>query len=261
MWAPEPVRLTTSDEVSISADYYANVSDGPSYLLGHGFTGRASQPRVVAIAEHLNRRGAAVLALDFRGHGASEGLSSVGVTEIADAAAGVCWLRAKRPGVSVITLGFSMGASIMVRHAGLGGSADAVVAVSGPGRWYERGSVAMRRVHLGVETWLGRHALRWAFGTRIGGGWDLLPASPVEVAGGVTVPMLVVHGDADPYFGVEHARMLASSAEQSQLWIEAGMGHAETATSPELLDRIDGWARAALSTPEPRQASSATMES
>jgi pimeloyl-ACP methyl ester carboxylesterase len=246
MWGAEPVRLCTTDGVFLAAQYYASVSNGPSYVLGHGFTGSASQPRVTVIAKHLNERGAAVLALDFRGHGGSEGSSTVGVTEIADVAAGVEWLRGRRPAFAVITLGFSMGASIVVRHAGLGGSADAVIAVSGPGRWYERGTEPMRRVHFGVETRLGRLALRLAFKTRVGGGWDLLPASPVEVAGAVAAPMLVVHGDSDAYFGVEHARMLAAAAPGAELWIERGMGHAESATTPGLLDRIDDWARRAV---------------
>jgi pimeloyl-ACP methyl ester carboxylesterase len=244
----EPVRLCTCDDVVLSAQYFGDVSDGPSYVLGHGFTGSGTHPRVTVIAEHLNHRGAAVLALDFRGHGRSRGRSTVGVAEIADVAAGVEWLRAHRPDRPVITLGFSMGASIVVRHAGLGGSADAVVAVSGPGRWYERGTEPMRRLHFGVETRLGRLVLHRAFRTRVGGGWDLLPASPVELAASIAAPLLVVHGDADPYFGVEHGRMLAAAAPKSELWIEAGMGHAENATTPHLLERIDSWVRRAAST-------------
>jgi pimeloyl-ACP methyl ester carboxylesterase len=58
--------------------------------------------------------------------------------------------------------------------------------------------------------------------------------------------MLVVHGDSDAYFGVEHARMLAAAAPVAELWIERGMGHAESATTPGLLDRIDDWARRAV---------------
>ncbi len=243
---PEPVRLRTADAIVLAADYYAGVSDGLCYVLGHGFTGSARNPRVVRIAERLRGRGASVLALNFRGHGASEGMSTIGVAEVVDVEAAVGWLRARCPDVAVVTLGFSMGASVMVRHAGLGGDTDAVVAVSGPGRWYERGTEPMRRLHFGVETRLGRLVLHRAFRTRVGGGWDQLPAAPVEVAGSVTAPLLVVHGDADGYFGVEHGRMLAAAAPRSELWIEAGMGHAENATSEHLLDRIDDWARTAV---------------
>ncbi len=271
--SPVPVELTTADGLRLNSHYYSGVSTGPSYLLGHGFTGSALQERVRAISEALSARGAAVLALDFRGHGSSEGLSTVGVDEIEDVAAGVSWLRAHRPGLPIVTLGFSMGASIVVRHAGLLGAGeppadppttsldrstvpDAVVAVSGPGRWYERGTVPMRRVHLGVETRLGRAVLRRGLNTRVGGGWDLLPVSPVEVVGDVMSPLLVVHGDADPYFGLHHPRMLAAAAPAAELWIEPGMGHAENATTPELVARIDDWARSAVGLPA---ATSATM--
>jgi len=247
---PEPVRLRTADGIVLAADYYADVSEapggasgGPSYLLGHGFTGSSRQPRVVRIAEALRAAGGSVLALNFRGHGASGGRSTIGVDEIADVEAGIGWLRARRPELPVVAVGFSMGASIVIRHAGLGGRADAVVAVSGPGRWYERGTESMRRLHLGVETRLGRLVLHRLHRTRIGGGWDELPVSPVEVAGSITAPLLLVHGDADPYFGLEHPRMLAAAAPHAELWIEPGLGHAETAMTDELLDRIAGWAR------------------
>ena len=258
---PEPVRLRTADGIVLAADYYADVSDtstdpagsvgsGPSYLLGHGFTGSSRQPRVVRIAQALRAAGGAMLALNFRGHGASGGRSTIGVDEIADVAAGVDWLRARRPGAPVVLAGFSMGASIVIRYAGLGGAPDAVVAVSGPGRWYERGTESMRRLHLGVETRIGRLVLHRVHRTRIGGGWDVLPASPVEVVSGITAPLLLVHGDADPYFGLEHPRMLAAAAPHAELWIEAGLGHAETAMTDELLDRIAGWAHRAVEAPD-----------
>jgi len=253
MSGPEPVRLCTEDGVFLTADYYGQVSDRPSYLIGHGFTGSTTRPEIQYVARHLAGRGNCVLALNFRGHGSSGGLSSVGADEVADVAAGLAWLHARRPGMPVITLGFSMGASVVVRQAGLAPvaglpSPDAVIAVSGPGRWYERGTKPMRRLHAGVETRLGRLILARVFKTRIGHGWDLLPVSPVEVAGAIAVPLLVVHGDADPYFPLSHPRMLAGTAPHAELWIEHGMGHAENATGAGLLDRMDEWARAALST-------------
>ena len=56
----------------------------------------------------------------------------------------------------VAAVGFSMGASIVLRHAGLIGGVDAVVSVSGPGRWYYRGTKRMRQVHWAIEHGLGR---------------------------------------------------------------------------------------------------------
>ena len=252
MVGPEPVRLCTDDEIVLTADYYTRVSAGPSYLLAHGFTGSIDRPEVQAVAHRLLERGNSVLAVNFRGHGTSEGLSSIGPDEVHDVTAGLAWLRAKRPGVPVVTLGFSMGASVVIRQAGLAAQRgadqpDAVIAVSGPGRWYERGTKPMRRLHFGAETRLGKWLLARAFATRIGDGWELLPVSPVEVAGDITAPALIVHGDADPYFPLEHPRMLAGVIAGATLWIEPGMGHAENATSLELVDRMDEWAHTALS--------------
>ena len=56
------------------------------------------------------------------------------------------------------------------------------------------------------------------------------------------MPLLVVHGDADHYFPVEHAEQLFAAAnEPKELWIEPGFGHAEAAVTPDLLDRIGRW--------------------
>jgi fermentation-respiration switch protein FrsA (DUF1100 family) len=107
----------------------------------------------------------------------------------------------------------------------------------------------MRLVHWAAETRLGRLATRLATRTRLGTtGWEELPQSPVEVVAQIAPrPLLIVHGDADRYFPIRHAEALVAAAEGSaEFWRELGMGHAESATTPELIGRIDRWARAAL---------------
>lgn len=55
-------------------------------------------------------------------------------------------------------------------------------------------------------------------------------------------PMLVVHGDRDAYFPLEHAYALAEAAgPTATLWVERGFGHAEGACAPALAGRILGW--------------------
>lgn len=126
-------------------------------------------------------------------------------------------------------------------------AADAVVSVSAPARWYYRGTAPMRRLHWAVQRPLGRVVARYGLRTRVkAGDWDPVPLSPVAAAPYVApAPMLVVHGDSDPYFPLDHPRSLAEAAgpEACELWVVPGFGHAENAAERELLDRIGAWAR------------------
>ena len=119
-----------------------------------------------------------------------------------------------------------------------------MVAVSAPARWYYRGTSPMRTVHWAIERPIGRWAARMAKGTRIAvGSWDPIPMPPHEAAGFIApIPLLIVHGDADSFFPLEHAHQLyAGAREPKELWIEPGFGHAESAATPELIRRIGKW--------------------
>jgi dipeptidyl aminopeptidase/acylaminoacyl peptidase len=148
-----------------------------------------------------------------------------------------------------------MGASIVLRYAGLVGGLDAVVSVSGPGRWYYRGTQSMRWVHRAVEHRVGRYVTRRWLKTRISPeGWKLVPVSPAEAAAQISpVPLLIVHGEKDHYFPSEHARQLYMAAgEPKELWLMPGMGHAEAACGQELVDRIGRWISEATAPARPR---------
>jgi len=123
--------------------------------------------------------------------------------------------------------------------------ADVVVAVSAPARWYYRGTAPMRRVHWVIERPVGRLISRYGLRTRIHPyDWDPVPLSPVAAAPSLAPrPLLVVHGDQDTYFPLDHPRSLAEAAdpECSELWLIPGFGHAENAAAPSLLHRIGGW--------------------
>ncbi|WP_283137400.1 alpha/beta hydrolase [Rhizohabitans arisaemae] len=211
-------------------------------VLAHGFTGSWREQTTRRITHALSAFGG-VLSFDFRGHGRSAGESTVGDSEVFDVEAAVRHVR----GLDydrVAVVGFSMGAATAVRHAALHGGVDAVVAVSGPSRWYYRGTRSMRRVHWAIEQPLGRAVARLVKGTRVrSASWDPVPAAPHEVAGLIApTPLLVVHGDADAFFPVEHAYQLYGAArEPKELWIEQGYGHAESAATPALINKIGRW--------------------
>lgn len=220
-------------------------------VVAHGFTGDLDRPHVRRAAAVLARH-AAVVTFSFRGHGASGGSSTVGDREVHDLAAAVAWAR-ELGHTRVATVGFSMGGSVVLRHAALSDArtdavVDAVVSVSAPARWYYRGTAPMRRLHWLVTRPVGRAIGRYGLRTRIHHrDWDPVPASPVESVPLIApTPLLIVHGDQDGYFPLDHPRMLAAaSGDHAELWIEPGMGHAEHAADDALLGRIGEWAAAA----------------
>jgi pimeloyl-ACP methyl ester carboxylesterase len=210
-------------------------------IVAHGFTGSIARPGVRAVMAGLAAH-AGVIGFDFRGHGESTGQSTVGHHEVLDLDAAV--RQARRLGYrDVVTCGWSMGGSVVLRHAALHGRIDGVVSVSALSRWFYKDTPPMRRVHWTIETRLGRLIARRAFRTRISAaGWDLdaLPESPVEVVPRISpIPVLFVHGDRDHYFPVEHPKALYEAArEPKELWLIEGFGHAERSATPELVDRI-----------------------
>ncbi|GII76541.1 alpha/beta hydrolase [Sphaerisporangium rufum] len=239
-----PATLITKDGVRIDAAHIpSRGAPDLGVVLAHGFTGcwRAGTTRRIA---HVLSGYGGVVAFDFRGHGRSGGLSTVGDAEVLDLDAAV--RHARSAGYArVATVGFSMGAAVALRHAALYGGVDAVVAVSGPARWYYRGTRPMRQVHWAIERRHGRLAARLAKRTRImAGRWDPVPLAPHEAAGRISpTPLLIVHGDADTFFPLEHAHQLfAAAREPKELWVEPGFGHAETAATPALVRRIGAWA-------------------
>jgi len=139
---------------------------------------------------------------------------------------------------------------VVLRQAALRRGIDAVVSVSGPGRWYYRGTEPMRRVHFAAEKRLGRAFARHFYATRISPeGWPTPdPMPPAEAAAMISpTPLLIVHGDEDVYFPQEHGRQLYEAAkEPREFWLVPGFGHAERHTDNALADRIAAWAAAAV---------------
>jgi len=239
--APARTTLQTSDGERLAAVHLDGPDPGRSMavVVAHGFTGSLARPGLQAVVAALAAH-AGVVAFDFRGHGASSGVSTLGDREIFDLEVAVAYAR-ELGYQRIVSCGWSMGGSVVLRHAALIGGVDAVVSVSAVSRWFYKDTKPMRRLHWAVETRVGRAIARRLTGTRISAaGWDELPESPTEVAGRISpIPLLVVHGDRDHYFPLEHPQAIFDAArEPKELWLLEGFGHAESAATPEILDRI-----------------------
>ena len=243
----EPLSLVSQDGIALAAMHLPHPSSSTAIVVAHGFGGAHDQERVERIAQLLNEE-TSVVAVTQRGHGDSGGMTTLGHREPMDVEAAVAWARGAGYD-RVVTVGFSMGAAVVLRHAALLGpeSSDAVIAVSGPAYWFYRGTTPMRWLHRGISTPAGRAYIRTALGTRVDPEpWpDPPPMPPTEAAARVRehgIDLLIVHGDADGFFPLDHPRALHEAAPGSELWIEPGFGHAEGAIEEDLVRRIGTWA-------------------
>jgi pimeloyl-ACP methyl ester carboxylesterase len=265
---PAPTRTGTvlsadGERISVAFDAPAAAASASLvFVVSHGFTGSWRRPDNRRIALALTEFGG-VVSYDSRGHGSSSGVTTLGDAEVLDLDAAIGWARWLGAD-DVVTVGFSMGGSVVLRQAALVGRRDreapqAVVSVSAAGFWFYQGTPPMRLLHQAVGTRSGRGVLRWAFHTRVTDReWEQpYPLSPSESAELVPpVPLLVVHGDRDSYFPVEHADSIVASAmagaerrgvpDRTVGWIVPGFGHAESAASSDVVARIGAWATDAV---------------
>jgi len=248
------LRVVTSDAVHlcgivVPSTATTRAGERPiTFVVAHGFTNTVAYPPFLRLVGWLQRFGA-VRALDFRGHGRSGGASSVGGDpEVADVDAAVAAARADGAD-AVVTLGLSMGGGVALRQAALGRHRpDAVVCVSAVSRWYVRDTRPMRRVHWLLETTAGRVLGSRVVRLRLDEPWRTLPLSPLQVAHRIApTPLLLVHGDRDEYFPLEHFRTLAQAAgPTATAWVVPGFGHAESGATAPLVERIGRWASATI---------------
>ena len=74
-------------------------------------------PLLIALRDEMVSRAWAVLRFNFRGIGASEGRSSTGLDEVADAGGAIDYVRRRLPQLPVAIAGWSFGAAVAVRTA------------------------------------------------------------------------------------------------------------------------------------------------
>jgi pimeloyl-ACP methyl ester carboxylesterase len=191
----------------------------------HGFLGWHRKARLVMFQEHLART-FTVYAFDFRGHGESDGVSSLGTKEHLDIESVVRMARADGFD-EVVTFGGSMGGIAVIRHAAFVGGIEGVVSISTPATWSGHDSEAIRKAVWLTSTPPGRWLLRTS-GVRVAPTWERVEA-PVDVVDRISpIPLLLVHGRNDHFFDEEQVWMLYRRAgHPKRLLLASHFGHAE----------------------------------
>ncbi len=211
-------------------------------VLVHGLAASSDDSRVVRQAEALCADGFDVVSYDARGHGRSEGRSTLGDLESYDVAAAVTW--AKQSGLPVVVVGASMGAVAALRYAADAdeGVLAGVVTISAPASWQSHHSASAMLMVAATRTHLGRRVAGHRMGVRITPTWTP-PAPPSELAGRLKVPLAVIQGDRDRYIPTTDAEEIyrASTSTHRRLDVIAGMGHAFDANALPAVSTAVQW--------------------
>jgi alpha-beta hydrolase superfamily lysophospholipase len=221
---PTPL-FTTTDDVVLTGRQWLRV-DAPraAVVLVHGFTASANDPAVCDVAEALHADGVDVVCYDARGHGTSEGHSTLGDLERHDVAAAVDAARERNE--RVVLVGASMGAIAALRYAARADGLAGVVSVSCPAQWRLPRNVQGVLAAGLTRTRVGRAvASRW-MGVQVASRWTN-PEPPIALVPKVQAPVAFLHGAADRFVPASAAAELYDVAnEPRSLQIVPAMGHA-----------------------------------
>lgn len=113
-------RFTSSDGLELEGEWDAPDDPRAILVLCHPHPkmgGTMNAPLLIALRDAVLEDGWAVLRFNFRGNGASDGESSTGVAEVADAAGAIAEARRRSPGAPVAVAGWSFGGAVALRIA------------------------------------------------------------------------------------------------------------------------------------------------
>jgi len=191
----------------------------PAVLAMHGWGGNAEM--MWPVVPPLHAAGWAVLLLDARCHGRSDGESFTSMPRFAeDIAAGLAWLR-RQPGIDaarVALLGHSVGAAAAMLHASRRADVQAVVSLSAFAHPSEvmRRFLAERHVPYPVLGWYVLRHVQRVIGTH----FDAI--APLRTIARIRCPVLLVHGLHDTTVPFDDAIRLHAVSTRAQLLPVAG---------------------------------------
>lgn len=253
---PGPVShwLETRDGVRL---HLLRTRGGPGAvrLLLPGFHRRAETWTHVAMAHRLATRGP-TFALDFRGHGRSEGRYTFGQEEVADVEAALEALRAAGYR-EILVVALSMGGYLAIRTLGERPEAwpevRGLVTISAPARWARVYPRLDLRIPLQVR--LPPRERRWPPRIRMR---SLVGARPeaAEVVHRLPCPLQIHHHRSDWLIASSHGEELARRAHPSREYhLYGGDGRVDHADNlvrrrfGEIMGRVETFLEACLEVP------------
>jgi len=229
----EDVYLTTADDITVHAWWIPAQQDG---VLEHNEEQQADAPVVLYlhgngenISSHfrsvawLPERGVGVLALDYRGYGASEGRAMMPAVMM-DVEAAAIWLKSRAPEQPLVVLGQSMGAALAVNFVAAAQHTYSIEALVLDAPF--SGFPAVARSAL-AHSWIGY--LFWPGTLFVPSTWD-----PVRLAPSIEVPVLVFHSPSDGVIPYDQGKEVYAALRSPSCWIDSVGPHIQTFAYPDL---------------------------
>lgn len=175
-------------------------------------------------AAELYRLGYSSLLVDFRGSGGSSGDdTTLGLREADDVAAAFRYAQQQWPEQPIVLYGISMGGAAILRAVAVDHVHPSAIIVEGV---FDRLLTTVRHrfdaVHL--PAWPAAPLLVFWGSVQIG--YNGFAHNPIDYATSVACPILVLHGERDPWISAdETAALVAQISSPKQLIEVPGLGH------------------------------------
>lgn len=185
----------------------------------------------------LPTQGYAVLALDYRGFGRSQGVADVDAIH-EDAAAALAWLAARDPAVTgpLVIYGQSLGGSVAIRLVAQADVAQRqrIAAVIADSAFASYRGIAREKL---AQLWL-TWPLQWPLSLLISDRYSAEDAvrhiSPI--------PLLLIHGERDAVVDIGHAqRLYAAARDPKALWLVSEGGHIDAVRREPVRHRLQDY--------------------
>jgi pimeloyl-ACP methyl ester carboxylesterase len=201
----------------------------PRLVLIHGW-GSSSIGALKRIP-HLAHYASEIITLDLPGHGESAGTSQMGATEHTDLDTLLSSLDDPKP---TIVYGWSMGAGIALRFGRDYQDQHNIRAVIAESPYIHAATPARNVINLrGLPTKLNLKPAIMLMGLLKGVGPHWTGFARDQIASGLQVPLLLIHGSEDPVCPLSDAQQIQSKAPDAVLIEIPGAGHNNIWTVPE----------------------------
>ncbi len=199
----------------------AHNPDAPRLVLVHGW-GSSSIGALKRIP-HLAHHASEIITIDLPGHGESTGTSQMGATEHTDLDALLSSLDDSKP---TIVYGWSMGAGIALRFARDYKDQHDIRAVIAESPYICAETPARNVINLrGLPTRLNLKPAIMLMGMLKGVGPKWNGFARDQIASGLQVPLMLIHGNEDPVCPIYDAQQIQSNASDAVLIEIPGAGH------------------------------------